>query len=81
MSTAAIIDLAHGLELSVVSEGVETARQLSAAAKLGSDRVQGFYLCRTLLIDEFDQRILEPAGRTPVRLPLVEAPALPRQRH
>jgi diguanylate cyclase (GGDEF)-like protein len=40
---AAIIELAHSLEMTVVAEGVETAGQHRELAKLGSDSCQGFY--------------------------------------
>ncbi len=67
---AAVIDLAHALELLVVAEGIETQQQLSAIADLGADNAQGFYLCRPLSADHFEQRILQPAGTAPIRLPL-----------
>jgi diguanylate cyclase (GGDEF)-like protein len=66
----AIIDLAHALELSVVAEGVETAAQLADVTSLGTDRAQGYYLCRPMLLNQIDQRIIEPAGSSPVRLPI-----------
>ena len=39
-----VINLAHGLGMSVVSEGVETAQQQGELARLGCDSCQGFYL-------------------------------------
>ena len=59
---AAIIDLAHALDLSVVAEGIETEEQLSEVTSLGSDRAQGYYLCRPMLVDQIDRRVLQPAG-------------------
>ena len=44
----AIIALAHGLDLTVVSERVETAEQLRRLHKMGCDMVQGFYFSRPL---------------------------------
>jgi diguanylate cyclase len=38
-----VIELAHLLDLSVVTEGVETAAQRSEADVLGSECYQGFY--------------------------------------
>jgi EAL domain-containing protein (putative c-di-GMP-specific phosphodiesterase class I) len=43
---AAIITMAHSLELTVVAEGVETEEQLSMLRRLGSDFAQGFLLAR-----------------------------------
>jgi EAL domain-containing protein (putative c-di-GMP-specific phosphodiesterase class I) len=67
---AAIIDLAHALDLSVVAEGIETREQLAEVTRLGSDRAQGYYLCRPMLVAQLDTRVLQPAGSAPVRLPV-----------
>jgi diguanylate cyclase (GGDEF)-like protein len=42
----AMIGLAHGLDLSVTAEGVETAAQLGALRRLGCTHVQGFGIAR-----------------------------------
>jgi EAL domain-containing protein (putative c-di-GMP-specific phosphodiesterase class I) len=42
----AIIRLAHGLGMSVVAEGVETASQYEAIAALGCDSYQGYFCAR-----------------------------------
>jgi diguanylate cyclase (GGDEF)-like protein len=70
----AVIDLAHGLDIAVVAEGVETEEQLADVVDLGTDRAQGYYLCHPMLVEHFDQRVLEPAGGGPVRLPLPPRP-------
>lgn len=48
VTTAAVIqavaDLAHGLQIYVVAEGVETERELHAVRNLGIDAGQGEYL-------------------------------------
>jgi EAL domain-containing protein (putative c-di-GMP-specific phosphodiesterase class I) len=40
----AVIDLGHGLEMSIVAEGVETQEQLTFLADEGCDAVQGYFL-------------------------------------
>jgi EAL domain-containing protein (putative c-di-GMP-specific phosphodiesterase class I) len=44
----AVIALAHGLGMTVVSEGVETAAQHRALTALGCDSCQGFYFARPM---------------------------------
>ncbi len=51
--TSAMIDLSHVLDLTVVAEGVETARELSEVEGLGADQAQGFHFSRPLAFDEF----------------------------
>ena len=48
----AIINLAHGLHLSVVAEGVETPEQLHFLAGIGCDAVQGFHCARPMPASE-----------------------------
>jgi diguanylate cyclase (GGDEF)-like protein len=66
---AAIIALAHTMQLSVVAEGIETQQQLTQVSDLGSDRGQGYHICRPMPAEDIDQRILQPAGTGPIRLP------------
>ena len=40
----AVIGLGHGLEMSIVAEGVETQEQLSFLAEQGCDAVQGYFI-------------------------------------
>ncbi|THD64244.1 MAG: EAL domain-containing protein [Bradyrhizobium sp.] len=42
----AVIGLGHGLEMSIVAEGVETQEQLSFLADEGCDAVQGYFMGR-----------------------------------
>jgi diguanylate cyclase (GGDEF)-like protein len=67
---AAVIELAHALDLAVVAEGVETEAQLAKLSELGSDQAQGHLFSPALLRDEFDRVILGSAKGTPIRLPL-----------
>lgn len=46
-----IIELAHGLDMRVIAEGVETVDQLETLAALGCDAVQGFLLGRPVSAD------------------------------
>ena len=46
-----MIGLAHGLDLTVIPEGVETAKQLQRLHKMGCDVAQGFYFSRPLATD------------------------------
>jgi diguanylate cyclase (GGDEF)-like protein/PAS domain S-box-containing protein len=50
----AVIGLGHGLEMSIVAEGVETQEQLSFLAEHGCDAVQGYFIGKPLPIDQYD---------------------------
>jgi EAL domain-containing protein (putative c-di-GMP-specific phosphodiesterase class I) len=43
-----IVDLGHGLGLSVIAEGIETAQQLAQPRAFGCAYGQGFYFSRPL---------------------------------
>ncbi len=47
-----VIDLGHGLGISVTAEGVESAEVLAALHELGCDVAQGYYLSRPLPLAE-----------------------------
>ncbi len=49
----AVIDLGHGLEMSIIAEGVETVDQLAFLAKEGCDGVQGYLLGKPLPIGQY----------------------------
>ena len=51
--TRAIIDMAHGLGLTVIAEGVESEDQLSVLREQGCDEVQGFLIGQPLRSEEF----------------------------
>ena len=50
----AIVELAHGLGLHVVVEGVEDADELATVAGLGADSVQGYVHSRPLTAEALD---------------------------
>ena len=50
------IDLGHNLGLTMVAEGVETERALTALAGPGCDIAQGYHLSGPLTSDAFDTR-------------------------
>jgi len=49
----AVIDLGHGLDMSIVAEGVETLEQLAFLAEEGCDGVQGYLLGKPLPIGKY----------------------------
>lgn len=58
----AMIEMAHGLDLSVVCEGVEASEELSLLRELGCDLVQGFFMDQPLALDSLVRRwIKNPA--------------------
>jgi EAL domain-containing protein (putative c-di-GMP-specific phosphodiesterase class I) len=51
---AAIVNLAHSLDIEVVAEGVETAEQLEFVRKSGCDEVQGYFFGRPMPAEDFE---------------------------
>jgi diguanylate cyclase (GGDEF)-like protein/PAS domain S-box-containing protein len=49
----AVIGLGHGLEMSIVAEGVETHEQLAFLAEEGCDTVQGYFIGRPAPIAQY----------------------------
>jgi len=67
----AVIGLGHGLEMSIVAEGVETQEQLAFLADVGCDAVQGYFLGKPLPIGNYETLVgrgggnsMEPARKT-----------------
>jgi diguanylate cyclase (GGDEF)-like protein len=65
----AVIQLAHGLGMTVVSEGVETAEQHRELTALGCDSCQGYYFARPMPASSLDRLIRRPAGERKFGLP------------
>jgi diguanylate cyclase (GGDEF)-like protein len=59
----AMIQMAHGLDLRVVCEGVETAEDLRLLQELGCDLMQGFLFDRAIPIEDLADRWLARGGR------------------
>ncbi|MHB8323003.1 MAG: EAL domain-containing protein [Candidatus Dormibacteria bacterium] len=51
---AAVMGMAHALDLHVVAEGVETADQVARLRTLGCDEAQGYYFARSMTVDAID---------------------------
>jgi diguanylate cyclase (GGDEF)-like protein/PAS domain S-box-containing protein len=49
----AVIGLGHGLEMSIVAEGVETQEQLGFLAEVGCDAVQGYFIGKPAPIGQY----------------------------
>ena len=67
----AVIGLGHGLEMSIVAEGVETLEQLAFLVDVGCDAVQGYFIGKPLPIGQYaalvgrdDGNTVEPARKT-----------------
>jgi len=51
----AIVEMCHGLGLSVVGEGVESAAQLEQLSDLGCEHAQGYLLCHPMPAEEIGE--------------------------
>jgi EAL domain-containing protein (putative c-di-GMP-specific phosphodiesterase class I) len=65
----AILQLAHGLGMTVVSEGVETAGQRRELIRLGCDFCQGSYFAQPMPASALDALIRKQAGESTPHLP------------
>ncbi len=54
---AAVMGMAHALDLRVVAEGVETSDQAARLRTLGCDQAQGFFYARPGTADDIDARL------------------------
>lgn len=59
-----MIDLAHGLRMKVLCEGVETAEQAALLKRLGCNALQGYYFYRAMPTDEAERVLAERDGQT-----------------
>src|SRR5262249_13357661 len=58
-----VIGLARGLNLPVLAEGVETSEQLAFLSKESCDEVQGYYIGRPALIENY-AHLIQPLARS-----------------
>jgi diguanylate cyclase (GGDEF)-like protein len=73
-TVTALIELGHNLEMSVVCEGVETARQHAQLTRLGSDSCQGFYFARPMPSQDLETLIRDHTNGHGLRLPAPSRP-------
>jgi diguanylate cyclase (GGDEF)-like protein/PAS domain S-box-containing protein len=65
----AVIDLGHGLEMSIVAEGVETQEQLGFLSEEGCDAVQGYFIGKPAPIGQYaalvsgNSNVMEPVRK------------------
>ena len=52
---SAIMQMAHGLKMQTIAEGVETREQVEFLKKIGCQCVQGFYFARPMTAAEFEK--------------------------
>jgi len=61
---AAIIAMAHNLDLKVIAEGVETKEQLEFLEQQNCDQIQGFLISKPLSADDLEERFLKNIRET-----------------
>ena len=57
----AVIGLGHGLQITIVAEGVETGEQLEFLAQEGCDLVQGYFIGKPARIEQYPHLVGRPA--------------------
>lgn len=68
----AIIDMGHGLDLSVIAEGIETEAQLECMRALGCDAVQGYHVGMPAESSEMESLLVRESARLMVLTPKID---------
>ncbi len=55
----AVVEMAHGMKLNVIAEGVETKDQFSYLQRYGCDEMQGYWFSRPLPVEAIDKLLAE----------------------
>jgi diguanylate cyclase (GGDEF)-like protein/PAS domain S-box-containing protein len=55
----AVVEMAHGMKLNVIAEGVETKDQFAHLQKYGCDEMQGYWFSRPLPVDAISSLLAE----------------------
>jgi diguanylate cyclase (GGDEF)-like protein len=61
----AIMEMAHGLNISTLAEGVETAEELAALKQLNCGAMQGYLFSPALVPEEFEKLLIRNQGLRP----------------
>lgn len=64
---AAVIDLAHALELEVIAEGIEQYEQLQLLKLQGCDIAQGYFLGYPMDLEHFKEWVLSSTKKTDIK--------------
>ena len=64
----AIIELAHGMNMQAIAEGIETQMQLEVLRQLGCDFGQGYHLSRPMTQQQLNELLVATTNPTEVTL-------------
>ena len=59
----AVVNMAHGLNLKLVAEGIENKEEIDSMCREGIDYIQGYYYAKPMPMKEFLQFISENRGK------------------